>query len=223
MCKTLKISRCMIYYKYKETKIDTELENEVITIFYENRKNYGTRKIKKLLKKQASRKSISRIMKKYNLVSKYTLKNYKHAKSAVNNDEISNILDRNFNREDTLDVIVSDLTYVRVGSKWNYICTIIDLYNREIIGFSVGKNKSFDLVLQAFNNINRPLSKVNIFHSDRGSEFKNKAIDELLKTHNITRSLSAKGTPYDNAVCESTYHIIKTEFVFGTHTHTVAE
>ena len=205
----------MIYYKYKETKIDTELENKVITIFHKNRKNYGTRKIKKLLKKQVSRKIISRIMKKYNLVSKYTLKNYKHDKSNVNNDEISNILDRNFNREDTLDVIVSDLTYVRVGSKWNYICTILDLYNREIIGFSVGENKTYNLVLEAFNNINRPLNKVNMFHSDRGSEFKNKAIDELLQSHNITRSLSAKGTPYDNAVCESTYHIIKTEFVFG--------
>ena len=68
MCKVLKLSRCMIYYKYKETKIDTELENKVITIFHKNRKNYGTRKIKKLLKKQVSRKIISRIIKKYNFV-----------------------------------------------------------------------------------------------------------------------------------------------------------
>ena len=195
----------------------------MIQIFNENRKVYGTRKIKKLASKQVSRKSISNIMKKYNLVSKYTIKCYKYHKNTVNNSDIGNVLDRNFSRENTLDVIVSDLTYVQVGSKWNYICTIIDLYNREIIGFSVGKNKTSSLVLQAFNNINRPLSKVNIFHSDRGSEFKNKAIDELLRTHNITRSLSAKGTPYDNAVSESTYHIIKTEFVFGEKFTTIKD
>ena len=223
MCKVLKISRNMIYYTYKLKEIDVELEKDIIQIFNQNRKVYGTRKIKKLVSKQVSRKSVSNIMKKYNLVSKYTIKCYKHYRSSVNNSDIGNVLDRNFSRENTLDVIVSDLTYVQVGSKWNYICTIIDLYNREIIGFSVGKNKTSSLVLQAFNNINRPLSKVNIFHSDRGSEFKNQAIDELLKTHNITRSLSAKGTPYDNAVSESTYHIIKTEFVFGEKFNTIKD
>ena len=65
------------------------------------------------------------------------------------------------------------------------------------------------------------MSKVNIFHSDRGSEFKNQAIDELLQTHNIIRSLSAKRAPYDNAVSKSTYHIIKTEFVFGEKFNTI--
>ena len=52
---------------------------------------------------------------------------------------MGNVLDRKFSSENTLDIIVSDLTYVKVESQWNYICTIIDLYNREIIGFSVGK------------------------------------------------------------------------------------
>ena len=215
MCKLLKISRAMIYYSYKEIKNDTALENEIIKIFNGNRKVYGTRKIKSELKIRASRRVISRVMKKYGLVSKYTLKAYKHAKTAVNNDDVTNVLNREFNTTETLDVLVSDLTYVRVGSNWNYICTIIDLFNREIIGFSVGKNKTSDLVLQAFSNINRPLDKVNIFHSDRGSEYKNKAIDELIEIHGITRSLSKKGTPIDNAVAESMYHIIKTEFVFG--------
>ena len=53
-----------------------------------------------------------------------------------------------------------------------------------------------------------------IFHTDRGSEFKNVAIDDLLKTFNVDRSLSRKGLPYDNAVAEATFKIIKTEFVY---------
>lgn len=220
MCKLLGVSRAMLYYNHKSKSCDTELDNNIIEIFNTNRKCYGTRKIKKVLlskyNKIVSRRRISRIMHKYNLVSKYTLKCYKNHKSTVNNDDIGNVLDRVFDREETLDVIVSDLTYVRVGTKWHYICTIIDLFNREIIGYSVGANKTAELVLQAFESIKRPLDKINIFHSDRGAEFKNKAIDELFNQHNIMRSLSHKGCPYDNAVAESTYKIIKTEFVFGS-------
>lgn len=94
-------------------------------------------------------------------------------------------MDRYFNRKNTLDVIVSDLTYVRVYNKWHYTCTILYLYNREIISYSVGETKTSSLVFEAFSNINRPLSKVNIFHSDREPAFKNQAIDALLKTHKI--------------------------------------
>ena len=59
------------------------------------------------------------------------------------------------------------------------------------------------------------MNNINIFHTDRGNEFKNKIIDEVLTTFNIDRSLSKKGCPYDNAVAEATYKIIKTEFAFN--------
>ena len=110
---------------------------------------------------------------------------------------------------------MSDLTYVNVKGKWNYICLIIDLYNREIIGYSAGEHKTADLVYKAFGKIKGNLNNINIFHTDRGNEFKNKIIDNILKTFNIERSLSKKGCPYDNAVAEATYKIIKTEFAFN--------
>ena len=61
------------------------------------------------------------------------------------------------------------------------------------------------------------LSKIQLFHTDRGNEFKNKLIDEALETFKIKRSLSMKGCPYDNAVAEATFKIIKTEFVKRRH------
>ena len=64
-------------------------------------------------------------------------------------------------------------------------------------------------------NTNINLTKVNIFHTDRGNEFKNKVIDEVLGAFKIKRSLSKKGCPYDNAVAEASYKIIKTEFAFN--------
>ena len=90
---------------------------------------------------------------------------------------------------------------------------LVDLFNREIIGYSSGPNKDAELVKKAFCTVKTNLSQIKIFHTDRGNEFKNQIIDEILDTFNIERSLSMKGCPYDNAVAEATYKVIKTEFV----------
>ncbi|MGM8141891.1 transposase, partial [Enterococcus italicus] len=95
-----------------------------------------------------------------------------------------------------------------------YVCFIIDLFNREIIGHSCGPNKDAALVKRAFQTISHPLTEVKIFHTDRGKEFDNKLIDTILETFDIERSLSKKGCPYDNAVAESTYKSFKAAFVY---------
>lgn len=218
MCRLLKISRSLVYYKRKLRKMNTKLENEVIKVFKESRNNYASRKIKVKLEEVnmiASRRKIREIMKKYVLVSNYTVTAYKIHQTGCNNDKIPNIVDRKFNNRADLEVIVSDITYVRVLNKWHYICLIINMYNRAIVGFSSGENKTSELVYKAFVNSNINLSKVQIFHTDRGLEFKNKLIDDFLYAFNIKRSLSSKGSPYDNAVAEATYKILKTEFVKG--------
>lgn len=114
-----------------------------------------------------------------------------------------------------MHVVVSDLTYVRVGMNWYYICVLIDLFNREIIGYSAGRNKDAHLVTKTFTSVRSNLNNIQIFHTDRGNEFKNKAIDNTLKAFNIDRSLSMKGGPYDNAVAEVTFKVIKIEFVYN--------
>jgi len=154
-------------------------------------------------------------MKKYNLVSKYELRGKKRAKSGVNNDNIPNEINRKFGGRDYLDVVVSDLTYVKVNDMWNYICLITELGHREIIGYAAAPNKDAYLVEKAMRSIKYDLRKINLFHTDRGAEFKNSLIDRQLDTFGIKRSLSRKGSPIDNAVAESMYNILKTEFVFG--------
>ncbi|MCX5774363.1 MAG: IS3 family transposase, partial [Fusobacteria bacterium] len=67
------------------------------------------------------------------------------------------------------------------------------------------------------------LSNIAVFHTDRGNEFKNLLIENVLDTFEIQRSLSKKGCPYDNAVAESTYKVIKTEFVKQHHFKTLRE
>ncbi len=153
-------------------------------------------------------------MQKLGLVSCYIKHRPKQGRRKCNEDNCPNTLSRKFDRDNTLDVVVSDLTYVSVAGKWHYICLLIDLWNREIIGWSVGRHKNAKLVKAAFSRVSYPLSAINIFHTDRGNEFKNKLIEDVINTFNIKHSLSAKGTPLDNAVNESTNHILKTEFVY---------
>ena len=158
MCRIVKISRSLVYYEPKKKSSDSELENEIISIFKKSKNNYGTRKIKQKLANKAyqvSRRRIGRIMKKYGLVSKYTIKQHKVYPNKCNEEKIENIVNRKFNREQSLDVVVSDLTYVNVKGKWNYICLILDLFNREIIGYAAGKKKTSSLVIKAFSSIHR--------------------------------------------------------------------
>ena len=90
-------------------------------------------------------------------------------------------------------------------------------YNREIIGHSAGPQKDAKLVYRPFSSIKGNLNEIQLFHTDRGNEFKNKLIDEALETFQIKRSLSLKGSPYDNAVAEAMFKVIKTEFVNHAH------
>jgi len=216
MCKVLKIPRSTYYYEAKQRPDESDLVAIIIKIFKESRNNYGTRKIKIELNKKSypvSRRRIGRIMKQEGLVSNYTVAQFKPHLDKCNESKVANLVQRKFNNQKHLNVVVSDLTYVRVGSSWNYICVLIDLFNREIIGYSAGRNKDAALVARAFASIKTNLRNINIFHTDRGNEFKNQIIDQTLETFSIDRSLSMKGCPYDNAVAEATFKIIKTEFI----------
>jgi putative transposase len=162
-------------------------------------------------------------MKQEGLVSKYTIAKFKPHHDKVNEEEATNLVERNFNKQDHLQVVVSDLTYVRVGKSWHYICVLVDLFNREIIGYSAGRNKDAQLVARAFAKVKGGLQKIKIFHTDRGNEFKNQLIKKTLDTFNIKRSLSMKGCPYDNAVAEATFKTIKTEFTKGNYFDSLEE
>ena len=215
-CKILGISRGRYYYEVQTPKDETALEDAVQTAFEENRSLYGSRKLKKVLENKGiilSRRKICRIMKFRGLESAYTCRKYKNPSKKVNESTVPNLLDRQFNGQERLAAVVSDLSYVRVGQKWHYVCILLDLHNREIIGYSCGARKDAALVHTAFASVKANLAQIQMLHTDRGSEFDNMLIDEILETFNINRSLSLKGCPYDNAVAEATFKLVKTEFI----------
>ena len=208
----------MYYYEKREPKPDEELRAKVRAVFEHNRCVYGFKKLYKALRNEGvsiGKGRLARIIKEENLVSKYVKRRKpRNAESLVNTDDITNKVNRSFNGRKPLEVVVSDLTYVDVNNKWCYICLLIELSHREIIGYAAGKSKDAELVKSAWLNVKKDIRDICIFHTDRGSEFKNEEIDRILKIGNIDRSLSRAGTPVDNAACESMYDIVKTEFVF---------
>ena len=231
MCRLLEVSRSLVYYHLNKEESDvtdeeSKIEKHIIDIFHKSRNNYGTRKIKIELDNlgyQVSRKRIARIMKENALVSNYTVAQYKVYNRGCNESNISNIVDRKFDDRNKLEVAVSDLTYVSVGNRWNYVCTLVDLANREVIGYSAGANKDADLIEEALLRCRYSLKDIKVFHSDRGKEYDNIKIDDILETFNIERSLSRKGNPYDNAVSEAMNKVLKIEFIYQNKFETLEE
>lgn len=219
MCAVLNLSRSTYYYAIKHTQRkpkEDALTSLVRRLFLENRGTYGTRKLQALLLREGyrvSRRRIGRIMASQGLVSVYTVAKYKPKRRPSNEAVIANKLNRSFAQEEERHSIVSNLTYTRVNRRWHYVCLLLDLYNREVIGWSHGPNKTSELVKKAFASVTGDLRKITLFHTDRGSEFTSRAIDESLLAFGIERSLSLKGCPYDNAVAESMFHIVKVEFL----------
>jgi transposase InsO family protein len=119
--------------------------------------------------------------------------------------------------------LVSDLTYVRVADRWTHTCLLLDLANRELVGHGAGWHKDAELVKATFASMDANLYDTGIFHTDRGSEFDNMEIDEILDLFGIKRSLSGKSNPWDNAVAEATYKLYKAEFAYREHFDTIEQ
>ena len=217
LCRVLGISRSAYYYRPKPlTDEAIELEIKVRSIFRASHNVYGARRIKSKLEAEnivASRRRIRAIMKKLHLVSVYTKAKYRHHPTRKNEERVRNVLNREFSHRKPLEVIVSDLTYVRINQRWAYVCAITDLFNREVIGYSCGLRRDAALIQEAFSTISYPLDAVQYFHTDRGKEFDNNTICAILKANGIKRSLSRPGNPYDNAVAENIFKSFKTEFL----------
>lgn len=151
MCSVLQLPRSTYYYEAQEKRSEDKLDEAIQEIFYNSRNTYGTRKIKFELKKInliVSRRKIGRIMKELGLVSVYTVAQYKPNVDSCNESKVANELNRQFQQEEHLAVVVSDLTYVRVEGKWQYVCLLVDLFNREIIGQVQVRTKMHSLYIK---------------------------------------------------------------------------
>jgi putative transposase len=216
MSQILNVSRSG-YYRclHSLTKGYHPLVKEIKTIFKSKRKHYGYPRVhQELLKKgfKISKNTVAKLM-RVNGLSALKKKRYnKQDKSSFFKAE--NILEQNFQSEEPNKKWVSDITYLKTKGGFVYLCVVMDLFSRRIIGHYVEKKMETNLVLNAFKQAQFKrglLMKGLIFHTDQGSQYKSAAFQSYLKQLGVISSMSGKGNCYDNAVVESFFHTLKHE------------
>lgn len=210
----LEVPKSSYYYwlKTRATTVPPLSENEelVIKLCKENKYRYGYRKITALIKRvrNINKNTVQRIMQKYDLQCRVKIKRnkkYKHQPIVMENH-----LDRDFYSNAPKQKLVTDITYLPFGTSMQYLSSIMDLYNGEIIAYSIGSIQDVPFVKDTINQI-ESFEEGCILHSDQGSVYTSKEYQRLVKNKGITMSMSRKGTPADNAPIESFHSSLKSE------------
>ena len=136
-----------------------------------------------------------------------------------------NYLDRQFSVVQINQVYVGDITYIHTLEGWLYLAVVIDLFSRQVVGWSMTAHMKTQLVNDAFQMAiwKRKPDKGLLWHTDRGSQYASESHRQLLKQHSIQQSMSRKGNCWDNAVSESFLHTLKTELIHHQTFHSREE
>ena len=151
---------------------------------------------------------------------------YKNTTDSNHNLPIApNILNRDFYASNPDEKYVGDITYISTGEGWLYLATVIDLYSRKVVGWSMADTMKVSLVNDALKMAikHRNPPKGLLWHTDRGSQYASYSHKDLLKQHGIVQSMSRKGNCWDNAVAESFFKTLKSDLIYKTYFYTKKE
>ncbi|MFW7379332.1 MAG: IS3 family transposase [Oligoflexus sp.] len=218
MCQLLGVSSSG-FYGWLETPHKTELMQQIDEIFQHKKKRYGSPRIWRELKNRGIRvgkQMVEDLMREMGLKAR-PRKRYRSTTDSNHNLPIApNILERKFNIDKVDSAWLSDITYLPlIDGGFVYLCVVMDLASREIVGWYVDDNMEAKLVCQAF--LNAILSRANaprgaIFHSDRGSQYSSEQFRKLLELYGLRQSMSRRAQCWDNAPMESFFGSLKEEY-----------
>src|SRR5690606_25804271 len=215
------------FYKWKSKPISNriltknEIKQKITSIYFASKQRYGSPRITielNALGYKISRITVAKYMKELGLRSKLSKKFKVTTDSKHNYLVVENILDRGFAVDQPSKVWVSDITYIQTKEGFLYLTTIIDLYDRKIIGWSLSTGMNTEeTTLAAWKMAirNRNVQKELIFHSDSGVQYANKKFANIIESYGVIRNMSRKGNGWDNAVAESFFESLKTELIDG--------
>ncbi|PXV73414.1 transposase InsO family protein [Nitrosomonas eutropha] len=233
MCRFLQVSQSAYYDwlhripSFRERE-DEQLSSIVKKLFKKSRNTYGTRRLKIAMSHQGrsvGRRRISRLMKEAGLACK-TKRRFKATTHSKHELPIApNYLDRQFSIDQINQVYVGDLTYIHTLEGWLYLAVVIDLFSRQVVGWSMAAHMKTQLVNDALQMAiwKRKPDKGLLWHTDRGSQYASESHRQLLKQHGIQQSMSRKGNCWDNAVSESFFHTLKIELIHHQTFHSREE
>ena len=224
MCKLFCLTRSSYYHWIDNgcmiERVDKPFNNLLKKIFEESRSTYGTRRLKVILEKRygliVSRRKIQKSLTQMNLKVKMKRRYKIITTTSKHKLPISpNHLDRDFYSSNSNKAYVGDITYIPTNEGWLYLAVVIDIYSRKVVGWSMSHSLHTSLVNDALMMAikRRSPKKGLIYHTDRGSQYASYEHKNILEKYEIIQSMSKKGDCWDNAVAESFFHSLKTEFV----------
>lgn len=207
----LGVSRSSLYYSHKRPIIDEEVKTQIEAVLTSH-PAYGHKRI--ALELKLNHKRILRVMTKFGIkpykrrVKKPWKKDDVGKPEAIYSNLIAEINPTDLKQN---EVWVSDFTYIKYKNRFLYLATIMDLWDREIVGINISRFHNKELVLGAFEDALGKFDKPKILHSDQGSEYDSEQYLSLLRQLGIMISMSAKGSPWQNGYQESFYSNFKLE------------
>lgn len=200
---------------------DASLKKRISDIYHQHKGRYGYRRIRDELANQGyhvNHKKVLRLMRELGLQCVVRVKKYRSYKGGVG-ETAPNLLDRDFTAERPNQKWATDITEFKIGSEKLYLSAIMDLFNGELIAYSIHSRPTYALVSTMMDEALTRLDDNDqlLIHSDQGWHYQMKQYRQTLADHNITQSMSRKGNCFDNAVIENFFGIMKSEFLYITH------
>lgn len=216
------LSRSVYYYQLQALKKPdryAEVREMMHEIYHEHKGRYGYRPMHSALRKrgvQLCLNTVHKLMKEEGLKSivRRKRKQYNHGNT---NPKKPNVLNRDFKADKPNEKWVTDVTEFNVGGQRVYLSPVMDLYNQEIVHFTIGKNIRLPLVTTMIKEALSvlPESDKPLVHSDQGWQYSHPEYVQSLEKHDLIQSMSRKGNCWDNSVIENFFSILKTEMFNG--------
>ena len=229
MCRFFKVSRSGYYDYVKRMDIpakDLPLAEKIRECQTSVKQTYGYRRIWIWLEKQGihhNPKTVLRVMQKYNMLSVIRRKRYQKYGEGLH--RYKNLLNRDFHADRPNQKWVTDISYIRTNQGFLYLSIIRDLYDNSIVAYKTGTEQNINLVLSTIRAAKRK-EKVTAelqLHSDQGFQYTSHPYFKLTQSYGITPSMSRRGNPYDNALAENFFSILKTECIYRQKLKTYEE
>jgi len=205
LARDIVVSRQLLYYQPKKQEKDWELKIKIEEVLHDH-PSYGHRRLAICL--HVNKKRVFRVMQLFGIKPyRRRTKKFKYNR-AIREVEFPNLLLFNW-PEYPHHIWASDFTHIAYRQKWIYLATIIDLFTREIVGFSVLTNHSNQLIINALLSAVNHHPPAKILHSDHGSEYTSSDYHHICYNLNIRQSMSRPGCPWENGYQESFYSQFK--------------
>ena len=231
LCRVCRVSRSTYYewVKRKEGPSEAELDeailaNKIYDIWAKSRRRYGAPRITAALRKggdQVNEKRVARLMGVVGIAGICGRKKIKTTRRDPSHQPAADLVERDFSAERPDELWLTDITYIATDEGWLYLCSILDVFSRRLLGWSMADHMRTELCLDALDAAamvrGRHSFDGTVLHSDHGCQFTSDDFNKYCTELGIVQSMGTVGDSYDNSMMESAWSSLKRELVYETH------